>query len=133
MEKALFDWPIMLQYEVKLKYRLIFRKFFGHEVFFSLQRSLNQLKAMHVCIHSTNLSNRSISVRIMFLFLDCTFNIHIQCGVNFSYCISFTEPRLTPMLNFSIFSNIKTRQEFKKETPLQSFFFFNIFIDNHIK
>ena len=30
MEKALFDWPIVLQYDVKAKYRLISRKFFGH-------------------------------------------------------------------------------------------------------
>ena len=33
MEKALFDWPIVLQYDVKAKYRLISRKFFEHEVF----------------------------------------------------------------------------------------------------
>ena len=39
MEKALFDWPIVLQYDVKAKYRLISRKFFGHEVF-SPERSL---------------------------------------------------------------------------------------------
>ena len=26
-EKALFDWPIMLQYDVKAKYRLISQKF----------------------------------------------------------------------------------------------------------
>jgi len=35
MEKALLDWPIVLQYDVKAKYRLISRKFFGHEFFFS--------------------------------------------------------------------------------------------------
>ena len=34
MEKALFDWRILLQYNVKAKYRLIF---FGHEVFFVTQ------------------------------------------------------------------------------------------------
>ena len=28
MEKALFDWPIVLQYDVKA----ISRKFFGHEI-----------------------------------------------------------------------------------------------------
>ena len=28
-EKALFDWPIVLQYDVKAKYRLISRKFSG--------------------------------------------------------------------------------------------------------
>ena len=38
MEKALFDWPIVLQYDVKAKYRLISRKFSG----FSPERSLNQ-------------------------------------------------------------------------------------------
>ena len=27
MEKAFFDWPIVLQYDVKAKYRLISRKF----------------------------------------------------------------------------------------------------------
>ena len=27
MEEALFDWPIVLQYDVKAKYRLISRKF----------------------------------------------------------------------------------------------------------
>ena len=35
MEKALFDWPIVLYYDVKAKCRLISRKVFGHEVFFS--------------------------------------------------------------------------------------------------
>ena len=33
MEKALFDWPIVLQYDVKAKYRLISRKFFGMKFF----------------------------------------------------------------------------------------------------
>ena len=40
IEKALFDWPVVLQYDVKAKCRLISRKFFGHEVF-SAERSLN--------------------------------------------------------------------------------------------
>ena len=35
IEKALFDWPIVLQYDVKAMYRLISREFFGHEVFFT--------------------------------------------------------------------------------------------------
>ena len=29
MEKALLDWPFVLQYDVKAKYRLISRKFSG--------------------------------------------------------------------------------------------------------
>ena len=65
MEKSLFDWPIVLQYDVKAKYRLVSRKFFGHKVF-SAERS-------HVCIRSTNQSNRSISVRLLFLFCSRVF------------------------------------------------------------
>ena len=67
MEKELFDWLIMLQYDVKAKYRLISRKFFGHEVF-SPERSLDQSKAMRVCIRSINQSNRSVFVRSLFMF-----------------------------------------------------------------
>ena len=53
MEKALFDWPLVLQYDVKAKYRLISRRFFGHEVF-SAERSLYQPKARCVCVRSIN-------------------------------------------------------------------------------
>ena len=35
LEKALFDWPIVLQYDVKAKYRLISRKFSGMNYFFT--------------------------------------------------------------------------------------------------
>ena len=66
MEKALFNWPIVLQYDVKAKNRLLSRKFFGHEIF-SAERSLNQPKATQVCIRSINQSNRLISVRFLFL------------------------------------------------------------------
>ena len=72
MEKALFDWPIVLQYDVKAKYRLISRKFFGHEVF-SAERSLNQPKPTRVCIRSMDQSNRSISVCFLFLFCSRVF------------------------------------------------------------
>ena len=61
MKKALFDWPIVLQYDVKAKYQLISRKFSGRK-FFSPERSLNQPKATRVCIRSITQSNRSISV-----------------------------------------------------------------------
>ena len=64
MEKALFDWPIVLQYDVKAKYRLISRKFSGMK-FFS--------KATRVCIRSINQSNRSISFRLLFLFCSRVF------------------------------------------------------------
>ena len=62
MEKALFDYPIVLQYDVKAKYRLISRKF-KRIKFFSPERSLDQPKAMRVCIRSTDQSNRSSFVR----------------------------------------------------------------------
>ena len=68
MEKALFDWPIVLQYDVKA----ISRKFFGHEVY-SAKRSLNQPKARCICIHSINQSNGFISVRLLFLFCSRVF------------------------------------------------------------
>ena len=64
MEKGLFDWPIVLQYDVKA----ISRKFFRHEVF-SAERSLNQPKARCVCIRSINQSNRyfrSLVVSVLF-------------------------------------------------------------------
>ena len=42
MEKALFDWLIVLQYDVKAKYRLISRKFSGMKFFHPSVRLTNQ-------------------------------------------------------------------------------------------
>ena len=42
MEKALFDLPIVLQYHVKAKYRLISRKFWGMKFFHPSVRLTNQ-------------------------------------------------------------------------------------------
>ena len=42
MDKALFDWPIVLQYDVKVKYRLISRKFSGMKFFHPSVRLTNQ-------------------------------------------------------------------------------------------
>ena len=53
MEKALFQWPVELPYEVKAKHRLTSRKFSGMKVFLS-ERSLNQPKATRVSIRSIN-------------------------------------------------------------------------------
>ena len=73
MKKALLDWPIVLQYDVKAKYRLTsFWKVLGHEVF-PPERSLNQPKGTRVCIRSINQSNRSISVCLLFCFV-CAFS-----------------------------------------------------------
>ena len=68
MEKALFDWPIVLQYDVKE----ISRKFFGHEVCLPA-RSPSQPKPRCVCIRFIHQSNRSISVRLLFLFCSRVF------------------------------------------------------------
>ena len=37
IEKALFDWPVVLQYDVKAKYQLISRKFAGIHTFVSVR------------------------------------------------------------------------------------------------
>ena len=42
MEKALFGWPIVLQYDFKAKYRLISRKFAGMKFFQPRVRLTNQ-------------------------------------------------------------------------------------------
>ena len=42
MEKALLDWPIVLQYDIKAKYRLISRKFPGMKFFHPNVRLTNQ-------------------------------------------------------------------------------------------
>ena len=70
MKKALFDWPIVLQYEVKARYRLISRKFFEHELFHPNIRLTNQKPHSFVSVQQTNQikSNRSISIRLLFLF-----------------------------------------------------------------
>ena len=42
MENASFDWPIVLQYDVRVKYRLISRKFSGMKFFHPSVRLTNQ-------------------------------------------------------------------------------------------
>ena len=117
MEKALFDWPIMLQYDVKAKYRLISRKFFGHEVF-SPECSLNQPKATRVCIRSINQSNRSISVRFMFLFCSHVFiSRSYENRSNLNYDVSY-DP-----VNFLVSGTgvpMKFRLKFFKKIPFCS-------------
>ena len=51
VENALFDWPIVLQYDVKAKYWLIYRKFLGTTFF-------------HLCVRLTNQKPQAfVSVR----------------------------------------------------------------------
>jgi len=50
MEKPLFDWPIVLQYDVKVKYRLISRKFWGMTFFYPSVRLANQKPCAFVSV-----------------------------------------------------------------------------------
>ena len=42
LEKALFDWPIVLQYDIKVKYPLISREFSGMTFFHQSVRLTNE-------------------------------------------------------------------------------------------
>ena len=70
MGKTLFERQIVLLLDVKSKYRLISRKFSGVKF---LHPSLNQPKPTPFRIRSINQSNRSISVRLLFLFCSRVF------------------------------------------------------------
>ena len=85
MEKALFDWSIVSQYDVKAKYRLIARKFLGRflgmKFFHPSVRLTNQKR---VCIHSTNQSNRSIFVVCCFCLVRAfSFEGHTKVALDF--------------------------------------------------
>ena len=65
MEKALFNWPIMLQFNVKAKYRFISRKFFMK--FFQSTLCLTNQKP-RAFVSSTSQSNCSIPFAVSVLF-----------------------------------------------------------------
>ena len=50
MERALFDWPIVLQYDVKAKSRLNYRKFSGMKFFHPSVRLTNQKPRVFVSV-----------------------------------------------------------------------------------
>ena len=50
MEKALFDWPIVLQYDVKARYRLISGKSSGMKFFHPSVRLTNQKPSAFVSV-----------------------------------------------------------------------------------
>ena len=50
MEKTLFDWPMVLQYDVKANYRLISRKFSGLTFFHRSVRLTNQKPCAFVSV-----------------------------------------------------------------------------------
>ena len=70
MEKPLFDWPIVLQYDVKANIDWFLERSSSMTFFQPSVRLTNQKR---VCISSTNQSNRSISVRLLFLFCSRVF------------------------------------------------------------
>ena len=61
----------MLQFDVKAKYRLISRTSSGMKSF--LTRAFAELKATRVCVRSINRLNRSLSVRLFYLFCSSVF------------------------------------------------------------
>ena len=65
MKKALFDWPIVLQYDVKAKYRLISRKFSGLKFFHPTVHLTNQKPRVFVSVRRTN-QIRSFVVSVLF-------------------------------------------------------------------
>ena len=68
MEMALIDWPIVLQYDVKAKYRLISRKFSGMEFFHPSVHLTNQ-KPRALCPFDQpikSLHSRSFVVSVLF-------------------------------------------------------------------
>ena len=98
MEKALFDWPIVLQYDVKTRYRLISRMFSGVKFFHP-----NQPKATRVCVRSINQSNRSIFVRLLFLFCSRVFILrsYENCSNGFYFTIHLP-PAALPYMNYIV-------------------------------
>ena len=64
MEKALFDWPIVLQYDVKAKYRLFSRKFSGMKFFHPRVPLTNQKPGAFVSVRQTN-------QKLLFPFVCC--------------------------------------------------------------
>ena len=69
IEKALFDWPIVLQYDVKAKDPLISRKFSGMKFFYAGVRLTNQKPHTFVCPFDKPINSlyfRSFVVSVLF-------------------------------------------------------------------
>ena len=72
MEKALFDWPIVLQYDVKAKYRLISRKLSGMNFF---TRAFPQPTKSHARLHPFDKLIKSLSFVVPVLFTRFHFKV----------------------------------------------------------
>ena len=69
MEKGLFDWPTVLQYDVNAKYRLISRKFSGMKFFHLSVRLTNEKPGAFVCPFDKPIKSlyfRSFVVSVLF-------------------------------------------------------------------
>ena len=82
MEKALFDWPIVVQYDVKSKYRLISRKFSGMKFFHRSASLTNHRPRAFVSVRQT-------TEIALFPFVCCfcfvrafSFQVHTKIGSN---------------------------------------------------
>ena len=80
MEEALFDWPIVLQHDVKGKYRLVSRKFSRKEVV-SAEHSLNHPKAKYARFYPGDELIKSLYLRsfaVSVLFARFSFQVHAK-------------------------------------------------------
>ena len=110
MEKALFHWPIVLQHDVKAKYRLISRKFSAGSFF--TRAFVKPTKVTRVCIRSINQSNRSISDLLFFLFCSRVF-------ISRSYEIVYDPPPPQPLKNTMMHAHYRELNwDRKLETPI---------------
>ena len=80
MEKALFDWPIVLKYDVKAKYLLISRKFSGVNFFHASVCLTNQRPRVFVSVRYTN---QIALFLLLFLFCSCVFisKLYKNCSI----------------------------------------------------
>ena len=72
MEKVLFDWPIVLQYDVKAKNQLISRKFSGMKFFFT--QALAYPTKSHACLY---LFDKPVKSLYFHLFLVSFLLLHV--------------------------------------------------------
>ena len=82
MEKALFDWPIVLQYDVKAKYRLISRKFSGMKFFHRSARLTKHRSRAFVSVRQTNEIALFPSVCCFCFVRAFSFQVHTKIGSN---------------------------------------------------
>ena len=102
MERALFFWPIVLQYDFKAKYRLISRKFAGMKFFHPRVRLTNQKRKTKydqflVILDNTSVRKskpnffRSESVSILSIGQTYTYKLYLGNALKSSVYIVYTK------------------------------------------